>query len=126
MVFAKVPQYFQMLVPIVIGLVLAFRLRLFAKLSFKRDLVDQGKVTVAASESGIQFLSAKGTSNAKWSAFIRYTETRNLFILYPQSSLFNIIPKRAFAPSDLLEFRQMLQLNLTTSSIFTTRESAQS
>ena len=103
-------------VPIVIGLFLLFRLRLSAKLAFRRDVAAQGKVEVTASQAGIQFLSARGTADLKWDAFLRYTETKNLFMLYPQSRLFNIIPKRAFTPQDLQEFRQALQQNLAAKS----------
>lgn len=114
-------QYPQALAAVAVGLFLLFRLRFSAKLSFKRDFAGQGKVEVATSQSGIQFLSAKGTGDLNWDAFVRYAETKHLFMLYPQSSLFNIIPKRAFPPQDLPEFRQVLQRNLAAKSASHTR-----
>ena len=104
-------QYAQSPVPIVIGLFLIFRLRLSAKFAFRRDFAGQGKVEVITSESGIQFLSEKGTSTCNWVSLLRYAETKHLFLLYPQSNIFNVIPKRAFTPEDVQAFRHVLQQN---------------
>jgi hypothetical protein len=114
-------QYPQALAAIAVGLFLLLRLRLSAKFSFKRDFANQGKVETAASQSGIRFLSAKGTGDLSWDAFVRFAETKNLFVLYLQSRLLNIIPKRGFAPQDLPEFRQLLQRNLGAKSASRTR-----
>ena len=68
------------------------------------------------SDSGMIFRSAKGTAELNWDAFPRYAETKNLFMLYVQSRLFHVIPKRAFTPEDLLAFREMLQMRLGAKS----------
>jgi hypothetical protein len=115
LIFAR-SQYPQALAAMALGLFFLFRLRFSAKLSFKRDFASQGMVQIAVSQSGIQFSSVKGTGDLNWDAFVRYTETKNLFVLYLQSRLLNIIPKRAFTPQDLPQFRQSLQRNLTTKS----------
>jgi len=109
-------RYYQALVPIALGLFFLFHLHLSAKLSFKRDFVSQGNVEVATSQSGIRFLSAKGTVDLNWNAFTRYTETKHLFMLYPQSNMFLIVPKQALAPEDLTEFRQVLEQNVAAKS----------
>jgi len=113
-VFAE--ERLQALIPVLIGLILLFRIHLSAKLLFKRDFAGQDEIKLAVSDSGIEFLTGKGSGNLKWSAFLRYTETKHLFMLYSQSNIFNLIPKRAFDPQDLLEFRQMLQQNLAARS----------
>jgi hypothetical protein len=115
LVFAKV-EYSEVLVPIALGVFFLFRLHLTAKLSFKRDFANQGKVEASTSRSGIQFLSTRGTAEVNWSAFILVRETKNLFMLYSQARCFNIIPKRAFTPDDLLAFRQALDQNVVKES----------
>src|SRR5713226_6344279 len=65
---------------IVIGLFLTFFLRL--QVAFKQDnrLQDQFEATI--SDSGIDVSSPKGASKYNWSAFVRYVETNNLFLVY--------------------------------------------
>jgi len=44
----------------------------------------------------------------KWEGFTKWTETKNLFLLYSQPSLFNIVPKRSFTSGGIEEFRDIL------------------
>jgi hypothetical protein len=46
----------------------------------------------------------------KWPAFVRFIETRNLFLMYVSEVMFHIVPKRAFdSQCELDEFRQKLR-----------------
>lgn len=97
---------------IVFGLLILGRVYVAARIYFKRDIGKVGKMDIDVADSGIRFASAKGNGECYWSAFVRYAETKNLFVLYQQSILFNAIPKRAFEPADLAAFQQLLQQNL--------------
>jgi hypothetical protein len=51
---------------------------------------------------------SQGTTN--WSLYKKYIESKTLFLLYQQTNLFVIIPKRAFVDeAQLNQFREILQ-----------------
>lgn len=51
---------------------------------------------------------SQGTTN--WSVYKKYIESKNLFLLYQQTNLFVIIPKKAFVDEEQLnQFREILQ-----------------
>jgi hypothetical protein len=66
-------------------------------------------VKALISSSGIAISDSNGQSTSKWTAFIRYAETKNLFVLFYRPNLCHTVPKRAFAPEDLSRFREILQ-----------------
>ena len=45
----------------------------------------------------------------EWTNFIRYLESKTLFLLYTSPACFNIVPKRALTPSETESFRGLLQ-----------------
>jgi hypothetical protein len=50
-----------------------------------------------------------GKTELPWKIYLRARETRNLFLLYVQKDLANVIPKRSFADeSDIARFRALL------------------
>src|SRR6267142_5313043 len=65
---------------IVVGLFLMFFRRLQVWLSFRRDNRLQDQFGAAISDSGIDVSSSKADSKYDWSAFVRYAETKNLFL----------------------------------------------
>ncbi len=101
----------------VVGLFLLFFRRLQVWFSFRRDnrLQDQFEATI--SDSGIDVSSLKASSKYDWSAFIRYAETKNLFLVYQAPQVFNVFPKRAFAAEEVDTFRGLLDKNLGAASI---------
>ena len=107
-------QYAQAVIPIVIGTILMFGLRFSTKLTFKRESALQIEMSVIASEAGIEFLNSRGNSSLNWSAFVRYFETKRLFMLYVQSKMFHLIPKRALSPAALIDLREVLQQQIGT------------
>ncbi len=65
--------------------------------------------TVEIREDGITASTEAARSEIKWISFIRWYESKTLFLLYQQPSLFSIYPKRAFEPGEVDEFRELLQ-----------------
>ena len=49
---------------------------------------------------------------AKWTAFTKFHETQNLFMLHMGARLFQVIPKRALSAAQIDEMRQLLHHNL--------------
>jgi len=79
---------------IVIGLFLTFFLRLQVWLAFRQDNRLQDEFAASISDSGMDVSSPKGVSKYNWSAFVRYVETKNLFLIYQTPHVFNAFPKR--------------------------------
>jgi len=102
---------------IVIGLFLTFFLRLQVWLAFRQDNRLQDEFDASISDSGIDVSSPKGVSKYNWSAFARYVETKNLFLVYQAPHVFNAFPKRAFTPADVNTFRSLLDQKLGAASI---------
>lgn len=102
---------------IVAGLFLTFFLKLQVWLSLRGDnrLRDQFEATI--SDSGIDVSSSKAASKYDWSAFVRYVETKNLFLVYQAPQVFNVFPKRVFAAEELDAFRSLLDQRLGAASI---------
>ncbi len=74
----------------------------------------QGKVRVRADDSGTRFVYGTGDSNTQWSGYIRFLETKNLFMLYVSKIMFRPIPKRALLPGQVSELREMLQKKIAS------------
>ncbi|MGC2248940.1 MAG: YcxB family protein [Terriglobales bacterium] len=64
------------------------------------------------SETGIDSSSPTGSTQSTWSAYTRYVESRNLFLLYQAPHVFSLLPKRAFAPGEEESFRGLLNAKL--------------
>ena len=103
--------------PIVVGLFLMFLLRFQVRQSFRRDTRLQGQFGAAISDSGIDVSSSTATSKYTWHAFTRYVETKNLFVVYHSSRLFNIFPKHAFSREEAEAFRSLLNEKLGSASV---------
>jgi hypothetical protein len=79
---------------------------LFAKRMFGPSL--KGPRTIQVDAGGVQLRWSGGKSEFAWNNFIRYREGSNRFLLYTSSSLFTVVPKRAFMPQQLSEFRTIV------------------
>lgn len=73
-----------------------------------------GPFQVDISESGIRLESAKGIWDLRWTAYTKVMETKNLFVLYQGDCEFSLLPKEAFAPEQLSEFRELLRMKIPT------------
>jgi uncharacterized protein (DUF58 family) len=63
-------------------------------------------------ENGLHVESEVYTSDTKWTAYVKYQETQNLFLLYPGARLVQAFPKRAFSDQQADEFRHLAQTKL--------------
>jgi hypothetical protein len=63
-------------------------------------------------DDGLRSSSDISTSETKWGAFVKFRETPNVFMVYFGGNIFRVIPKRAFAASQLEEFRELLRRKL--------------
>jgi len=77
--------------------------------AYSKDKRLHGEFSAEISESGIGISSPDSQTQMNWKGFIRFFETKNLFVLYHSAQLFNTFPKRAFAPEQLEEVRSLLQ-----------------
>lgn len=60
--------------------------------------------------SGVFTENARGQAALGWNAFQRVRETRDLFLLYPQSNYATIVPKRCFnSPDDVWKYREIIR-----------------
>ena len=60
------------------------------------------------------------TVNWKWDAFVRFRETRNLFLVVTEDSRFLIVPKRILIdPAMMMEFRALLQTHIAEGHFLT-------
>ena len=69
--------------------------------------------TAHISEGGVLYKNEVSQSEVKWEAFVKFRETRNLFMLFSGGRLFHIVPKRAFSETGVDEFRELLQRHLS-------------
>jgi hypothetical protein len=113
---ANSKQYSNYVVPILAGFFILFGLKFLARRSFRRDLRLQQPLQAVISDSGIEISSPTGSSKQTWDAFIRYVESKNLFLLYQGPQMFNVIPKRAFAQGEEDTLRSILAQRLGTAS----------
>jgi YcxB-like protein len=62
--------------------------------------------TYSWSETGLAVTSASGEWPVAWSDYLKWDENAQVFILYQAPRLFNILPKRALAPEQIVDLRQ--------------------
>ena len=62
--------------------------------------------TFSWSESGLKITSESGEWHVAWSDYLKWDENALIFILYQAPRLFNILPKRALTPEQIVDLRQ--------------------
>jgi hypothetical protein len=82
--------------------------------SLQRTPFYQGKVRIQVNDSGTRFEYVTGDSNTQWSGYIRFLETKNLFMLYVSKVMFRPIPKRALSLEQVSELREVLQKKIAS------------
>jgi hypothetical protein len=105
------------ILPILIGLFFLFGSRLSIRRSFRQDNRLQQPFEVVVSQDGIDISSTTGSSKYAWNAFTRYVESKNLFLVYQAPKVFNVFPKRAFAPGEEESFRSLLSERIGPTSV---------
>lgn len=88
----------------------------FLDSSYKRSLRKASRsgadkeIVLDISDSGME--SAEPPQKDEWSHFSKYLESANSFILYEGPSIYAILPKRAFAPTEIDAVRRILDARL--------------
>ncbi len=72
----------------------------------------QKEITTSVDDQGVQIRTHVSDSRMEWQAFIKWSETDNVFILFLSPCLFHIFPKRAFTTEQMMELRTMLHENI--------------
>jgi hypothetical protein len=105
--------FFLSLAYVVIGWIILPFLR---KRDYVRDYVRnpriQEPITVEISEGGVYQEGKDYTATMKWQIFTHYLEDDDLFLLYESAPHLRILPKRAFAPGEAEQFRELLKSKL--------------
>jgi len=72
-----------------------------------------GKLTLDVDDSGIQFGSPVTSAKIAWPYFARFCEDKKMFVLYAENQgTFNMVPKRALSPDQIVGFRRYLEQNV--------------
>jgi len=79
---------------------------------YAKDRRLHDEFTAEISEEGVYMESPTFNANLKWGLFLRFLESDRVFLLYQTSRMFNLLPKLAFAPTEIDEFRQLLRCKL--------------
>jgi hypothetical protein len=70
-------------------------------------------VSIQINPDGLGMRSDRFTGENKWSCYVGYVETPNLFMLYQGPRLFHAIPKRIFSDkAEVDEFRKLVDANV--------------
>lgn len=77
----------------------------------------QGPRTMTLDGSGVHWQWKGGQADVQWTNFIRFLESKSVFLLYTSPACFNIVPKRAFAPEETKSFRDLLQEKVGDTSV---------
>jgi hypothetical protein len=84
-----------------------------ARRQFLKQPGAQGQRNVLLDGTGVHWRSDLGSSDVAWKNYVRSLEGKNQFLLYTSPVCFNIIPKRALTPEELIELRALLKQNIS-------------
>jgi YcxB-like protein len=79
-----------------------------ARTQFRKQPSAQGMRQVSIDEIGIHSRWDGGSADVEWKNYIRFTESRDLFLVYSSPACFGMLPKRAFSAEQLDAFRSLL------------------
>lgn len=88
-----------------------FGMPLVAARDFVRKNPDQlGPTNLTVGPSGVFTENTRGKATLMWNAYQRVRETRDVFLLYPQSNYAMIVPKRCFnSVDDVHKYRDIIK-----------------
>jgi len=96
-----------------------FALRVFQKLWIERDFQKHPgfavKLHMSVDGEQLRTESELDRRETKWTAFTKYRETKNLFILYDGARGLRVVPKCALTSQQLQEFRELLASKIAAS-----------
>lgn len=76
--------------------------------TFKQRTSFQRPVTLGICDEAVEVTTAESTGKLEWSAFHKTVEAKNVFLLFLDPLYYIVVPKRAFTPEQLAEFRELL------------------
>jgi hypothetical protein len=94
-----------------------WRMHFGLKKEFPRIEEFQGEREMWFDEEGHRTKGPRFSSAHSWDTFRRYAQTANLYVLFLPPGLFVILPKRAFSPSDLVAFNDLVSRKITGPAI---------
>jgi hypothetical protein len=65
-----------------------------------------GKLSLGVDDNGLQLQGPTFSSQVGWSNFCRFIEDENSFVVYQNSQVFNIVPKRSLSAEQVANLRQ--------------------
>ena len=86
--------------------------RLSARIQYRKQPSAHGQKSVLFDGWGVHGKWKGGTSEVEWQNYLRYVESKSLFILYQSPILFSFVPKRAMTPEQISELRALVQQNI--------------
>lgn len=92
-----------------------FALRGYFVRSFRNDRRFLHDFTSDISDEGFHIQTFSEDSQTKWAAFVRVLESDKIFMLFHSEWIFIIIPKRAFGPAEVDQFRELVRRNVLPS-----------
>jgi len=93
-----------------------FALRRSFRRVYQKDHRYKHEFTAEISDQGIHVTTPFSDGLLKWNAFVRFLESKDIFMVFIAQWNFVIFPKRAFAPGEAEEFRAVLQRNIMPAS----------
>ncbi len=99
----------------VIGLYLlycGFALGRYFRRAYQKDHRFKHEFTAEISHDGIHIVTPFSDGLLKWNGFVRFLESKDIFMVFIAPWNFLVFPKRAFAQAEIAEFRSLLQENV--------------
>jgi hypothetical protein len=85
-----------------------FSFRFMMRRQWKRQPQLHRRVKYEIDPDSVRVTTETSTGEMTWANFIRFVESKNLFLLYPNKIVFHMIPKRAFASAEEMDsFREL-------------------
>ncbi len=86
----------------------------FARRDFAKHPHLHQLFTVEISDEAIRSTSVNGSWDQRWSLYTKFVETKGLFVLYQGDRMFSFLPKRAFAPVEADQFRDLARSKISS------------
>jgi hypothetical protein len=89
-----------------------FALRRYFRRLYQKDHRFKHDFTAEISDQGIHLTTPFSEGLLRWNSFIRFLESKDIFMVFIAQWNFLIFPKRSFASGEADEFRAVLQHNI--------------
>lgn len=86
-----------------------FALRPLFKKLYTRDPGYRHEITADITEDGVHMVTSSTDTRLNWDRIVRFAESDKIFMLYYSQWGFSVVPKNAFLPGEVENFRELLQ-----------------